>query len=103
MAYVGSIGGVTFPEVRGDRSGRACVAVRYDNVRIYPDKDNFKTSRLSGIVEDVLFLGTNIEVGVRCGDLRIVGSVPASRADSLVAGQAVSFGLDLAEANIFHV
>jgi spermidine/putrescine transport system ATP-binding protein len=102
-AYVGSIGGVTFPEIRGDRSGRARVAVRYDNVRIYPDKDNSKTSRLSGIVEDVLFLGTNIEVGIRCGDLRIMGSVPASRADSLVAGQAVSIGLDLAEANIFHV
>lgn len=103
MAYVGSIGGVTFPEIRGDGSGRACVAVRYDNFRIYPDKDSFKTSRLSGIVEDVLFLGTNIEVGIRCGDLRIMGSVPASRADSLVAGQAVSIGLDLAEANIFHV
>ncbi|CCV15340.1 ABC transporter ATP-binding protein [Mesorhizobium sp. STM 4661] len=102
-SYVGSIGGVTFPEMRGDKSGKARVAVRYDNVHIYPAKENSGTSRLSGIVENVLFLGTNIEVDMRCGDLRIMGSLPAGRADSIVAGQAVSIGLDLADASVFHV
>lgn len=102
-AYVGSIGGVKFTEMRSGQSGKARVAVRYDNVRIHPAGENSSAGRLPGTVENVLFLGTNIEVDIRCGELQVMCSLPASRADGIAAGQDVSIGLDLAEASVFHV
>ena len=86
--YVASIGGTTFPDIRGDRDGRARIAVRYDDIRILRRPgQHAEPGRLAGVVANVLFLGTNIEVDIRCGDLRIIGSVPASRADEIVAGR----------------
>jgi spermidine/putrescine transport system ATP-binding protein len=77
--------------------------VRYDDIRIYAPAIAAEPGRLAGVVANVLFLGTNIEVDVRCGDLRIIGSIPAGRAEGISAGQHVSIGLDLQEASIFHV
>jgi len=101
--YVASIGGTTFPEIRGDRHGQARIAVRYDDIRIHTEASTAETGRLAGVVANVLFLGTNMEVDIRCGDLRIIGSVPVSRARGIAAGQQVSVGLDLQQASIFHV
>ena len=101
--YVASIGGTRFPDIRGDRGGAARVAIRYDDIRIFPGPNSTDASRLAGVVANVLFLGTSIEVDVRCGDLRIIGSLPANRAEEIVAGRPVSIGLDLRKAAVFHV
>lgn len=101
--YVASIGGTMFPDIRGDRGGAARVAIRYDDIHIFIDPDSTGSSRLAGVVANVLFLGTSIEVDIRCGDLRIIGSLPANRAKEIVAGRPVSIGLDLREAAVFHV
>lgn len=104
-AYVATIAGVRFPEVRVGRAGHGRVAIRYDDVKIYPDAhdDRSRDGQLPGIVENVLFLGTTFEVDVRCGELRIIGSIPASQANRIASGQAVKVGLDLNGARVFHV
>ncbi len=103
-ACVATIGGVRFPSLNERAPRRARIAIRYDDVTV--DADDGRPSAadaLSGVVEDVLFLGTNFEINVRCGDLRIMSSIPAAPTARLVSGQPVKVGFDLSRAQVFHV
>ncbi|MDQ0390255.1 ABC transporter ATP-binding protein [Labrys monachus] len=101
---VANIGGVNFPELTGNDPRAAIIAVRYDDVAVSEAGSMPGPAPvLKGVVENVLFLGTNFEVNVRCGDLRIMSSIPATQTARLVSGQSVDVSFDLSRAQVFHV
>jgi spermidine/putrescine transport system ATP-binding protein len=100
---VAMIGGVRFPGFVEKEPRRGKVAVRYDDVTIDPDGAATGPAMLAGVVENVLFLGTNLEVNVRCGDLTIMSSMPATRTAGFASGQPVRVGFNLERAQVFHV
>jgi len=100
---VAMIGGVRFSGIVENEPGRGKVAVRYDDVTVDATDDGVGADALDGIVENVLFLGTNLEVNVRCGDLTIMSSIPATQTARLASGQPVRVGFNLSRAQVFHV
>jgi spermidine/putrescine transport system ATP-binding protein len=97
---VAIIAGAAFPRLGAARAGQARLALRFEAIRLSPAGEG--ASDLSGVIEDVLFLGTNLEVNVRCEGLSIIASVPAARTGSLARGQAVNLTMDLSTARVFH-
>jgi spermidine/putrescine transport system ATP-binding protein len=102
-SYVATIQGTRLPEMRSNVAGRGRVAIRYSDVKLAADDGrDGHAGELAGVVENVLFLGTNFEVDVRCGTLRIISSIPASHAPGFANGQTVKVAFDLTEARLFH-
>ncbi len=98
--HVAVIDGERFPRLNAAKAGPARLALRFEAVRVVPASEG--AGDLSGVVEDVLFLGTNLEVNVRCGSLNIIASIPAARTPTLAHGQPVNILLDLSNARVFH-
>jgi spermidine/putrescine transport system ATP-binding protein len=100
---VGMIGGVHFPGIVEKEPRRAKVAVRYDDVTVDVADGAAGDGTLAGVVENVLFLGTSLEVNVRCGELTVLSSIPATRITRLTSGQRVVVSFNLSRAQVFHV
>nr|WP_081355453.1 ABC transporter ATP-binding protein [Agrobacterium vitis] len=100
---VAMIGGGRFSGiVRNEpRSGR--IAVRYDDVTVDAEDGRTVPATLAGIVDNILFLGTTLEVNVRCGDQMILSSIPATQTTRLTSGQPVRVGFNLSQAQVFDV
>jgi len=102
-SYIATIQGARLPEMRSNLAGQGRIAIRYGDVKLAADDGGERRAgELAGVVENVLFLGTNFEVDVRCGELRIMSSVPASHAPGFANGQTVKVAFDLSEARLFH-
>jgi spermidine/putrescine transport system ATP-binding protein len=102
--YVATIGGVRFPSMREKQARQAKLAIRYDDVTVSVDNKRSKSDAvLYGVVENALFLGTNVEVNVRCGDLEIMSSMPSARTAQLISGQPVTVSFNLSRAQVFNV
>ena len=99
---IANIAGETFPDLVGPKQGPARLALRFEAVTIVPEAEAPEPGGLTGIVEDVLFLGTNFEVNVRVGGLNVIASVPAAREGGFRAGQPVRLRLDLTNARVFN-
>jgi spermidine/putrescine transport system ATP-binding protein len=99
---VANFGGMALPEIVGAKAGPARLALRFEAVSILPEGAASASDGLSGVVEDVLFLGTNLEVNVRVGEMNIIASVPTSRDSSYAAGQPVRVHFDLGNARVFN-
>ncbi|MDX6804837.1 ABC transporter ATP-binding protein [Terrihabitans rhizophilus] len=93
--------GVPAPELTDSREGAARMALRFEAVRLETLSEQTAPGP-TGVIEDVLFLGTNFEVNVRCGDLNIIASVPATKDQHFAVGQKVRVVLDLSHARIFR-
>ncbi|WP_102959428.1 ABC transporter ATP-binding protein [Mangrovicella endophytica] len=101
--FVAVIEGTRLPAITSDRPGPARMALRFESVRISPRNGVAgPSSALPGIVEDILFLGTNCEVAVRCGELSLIGSIPAERDTTLAVGQPVHVDFDLTSTQVFR-
>jgi len=99
----GSIQGRRIDGLSSKKSGWARMALRYEAVRISEaDTSDPAPGAMQGVVEDVLFLGTNCEVNIRCGDLHLIGSIPAARETNLSIGQQVRLDFDLSNSQVFH-
>lgn len=102
--FIAVIQGIEFPQLTAKQGGEARMGIRYEAVRISPGVDLVEPDgRLSGVVEDVLFMGTSCEINVRCGDLHLIGVVPATRDMALSVGDAVCITFDLQNAQLFNV
>ncbi len=101
--FAGTIVGARIPGLVSERGGAARMAIRYEAVRVTPmNGAAHAAGTILGTVEDVLFLGTNCEVNIRCGELRLIGTVPAARESTFVVGQPVQVGFDLDNAQLFY-
>jgi len=101
--FVATMEGTRLPALTSDRSGPARMALRFESVRISPRNGAAgPPSSLPGTVEDVLFLGTNCEVNVRCGGVSLIGSIPAERDTTLAIGQPVHVAFDLSGTQVFY-
>ena len=103
-SFVGTVEGTTIPGLVSQRGGSARMAIRYEAVQIKPIRDVMPPhDALQGTVDDVLFLGTNCEVNVRCGaGLHVIGTVPTSREMTFFKGQPVQVGFDLEHTQVFY-
>jgi spermidine/putrescine transport system ATP-binding protein len=101
---IANIEGRPYPELTDAAEGNARMALRFEAVRLAPlSGDGSDADVLTGHVEDVLFLGTNLEVNVRSGGgINIIASVPATKGTSFRIGDAVRLVLDLSHARIFR-
>jgi len=101
--YIARIDGLAQP-VRGipaRSQGAAKIAVRFESVQLQPLRTQEDCSRgFPGVVEDVLFMGSSLEVAVRCGDLRLIASIASG--SGLVRGQDVAVQFDLQTCAVFH-
>ncbi len=100
---VARIGDIRLPGLVGASPGPARLALRFEAVGLQPAAADNDRPGLRGTFRDVLFLGTNLEVSVQCGEFNVIASVPASRRDSgFSRGQPVHVSLDLASARVFN-
>lgn len=100
--FTGTIEGTGVPGLVAQRRGPARMAIRYEAVQVHPLNGTHAAGTLSGIVEDVLFLGTNCEINVRCGSLNLIGIVSAARESTFLVGQPVQVGFDVQNTQVFY-
>jgi len=99
---VGKIEGTGVPGLLAPRAGPARMAIRYEAVQISTLNGSPHPGTLRGVVEDVLFMGTNCEVNVRCGALNLIGTVPAVRESTFLVGQPVQVSFDVQNTQVFY-
>lgn len=102
--HIGLVGGKPIAGLRSNRGGSARMAIRYEAVHLAPlaaSKDP-APGTLQGIVEDVLFLGTSLEVNVRSNGLNLFGTVPATQEATFWVGQEVQVSFDIQNTQVFH-
>lgn len=101
--FVGTVEGTKIPGLTAKKGGMARMAIRYEAIQVKPLDDTERASdSIPGVVEDVLFLGTNCEVNVRCGSVNLIGTVPAVRDSTFSVGQPVKVAFDAANTQVFH-
>lgn len=101
--FDGYVSGTKVPGLSSSKDGQARMAVRYEAVSLKAGEVGIaETDALIGEVEDVLFMGTNCEVNVRCGDLNLIGTVPAAREAPFALGERVRVAFDLSNVQVFH-
>ena len=62
-----------------------------------------KPVNLPGTVSDVLFMGANLEVKIKCGDQQIIAILPSGKGTSLQPMQEVVVSFDPADGHVFNV
>lgn len=101
--FVGTVEGTRIPGLTAKKGGTARMAIRYEGIQVKPlDDADRAPDTIPGVVEDVLFLGTNCEVNVRCGTVNLIGTVPAVRDSTFSVGQPVKVAFDAANTQVFH-
>ena len=80
------------------------MAIRYEAVQLTPLAPGASPApgTLRGTVEDVLFLGTSLEVNVQSHGLNLFGTVPASQEATFWVGQDVQVSFDIQNTKVFH-
>ena len=102
--HVGLVGGQEIAGLRASRAGSARMAIRYEAVQLTPLAAGASPvpGTLRGTVEDVLFLGTSLEVNVQSHGLNLFGTVPASQEAPFWVGQDVQISFDIQNTKVFH-
>jgi spermidine/putrescine transport system ATP-binding protein len=101
--FEGYVSGKKVAGLASNKAGSARMAIRYEAISLRPaDVSASGVEGIQGEVEDVLFLGTNCEVNVRCGDLNLIGTVPAARDTAFAVGLPVQIAFDLSNVQVFH-
>jgi len=101
--FEGYVAGKKVAGLASTKAGSARMAVRYEAINLKPaEVSTSGAEAIQGEVEDVLFLGTNCEVNVRCGDLSLIGTVPTTRETTFVVGLPVQVTFDLSNVQVFH-
>jgi spermidine/putrescine transport system ATP-binding protein len=86
--YEAEIAGRRF-EVQAEKAGRAKFVLRCESVTLSRTADVEGMVCVPAVVQDVLFVGNNLEVSVRCNDTDIIALVPARRERTFAAGDSV--------------
>ena len=109
-ATVSNSGGTPIAEVCGEkfalpsatRNGAANLAVRFESLAITRlDEPAPNQVRLTGRVSDVLFLGHNCEVKVKCRDQELIAFAPARREGILQHGENVCISFNPQDCAVF--
>ena len=102
--HVGMVGGQEVDGLRSSQGGGARMAIRYEAVQLTPLAAGAPPApgSLRGTVEDVLFLGTSLEVNVQSNGINLFGTVPASQEPTFSVGQEVQVSFDIQNARVFH-
>lgn len=88
---VGQAGGAPIQGLPGGRpGGQAHMAVRFECVQLAaPGTSRGDCLGMDGVVHDVLFLGSSLEINVRCGDVNVISSVSSIEAGDWKSGRPV--------------
>ncbi len=101
---LGTIAGQRFPVSGEVRVGAARLCMRFEAITIgKPGETIDKPVRLQGVISDILFLGSNIEIKVTCGPQKVIALLPSSRVTALRPLQEVVVGFDPADGHLFNV
>jgi spermidine/putrescine transport system ATP-binding protein len=102
--HVGLVGGQEIAGLRSSQAGGARMAIRYEAVQLAPLAVGASPApgTLRGTVEDVLFLGTSLEVNVQSNGLNLFGTVPAAQEATFWVGQEVQVSFDIQNTRVFH-
>ena len=87
--FVSGFGGCSFDLDQASRTGRAKLVLRCESVTIAKDNEPTADVSMRAMVQDVLFLGTSLEVSLACQGSELIALVPAGRERTLAAGDHV--------------
>ena len=96
------LGGRGFKLPQAKTSGSAKLVLRCESIRIAYDPIQNGAAGLPAVVENVLFLGTGLEVSLDCGGTRLLALVPARRDRDLKIGDTVFCHFSAGEAVVLH-
>ncbi len=103
-ARLSSIDAQPFPVPDACRPGAARLSMRFEAIAIAAaEKGLDRPVRLPGVVSDVLFLGSSVEVKIRCREHQLIAVLPSRGGASLRPAQEVVVGFDPAEGHVFNV
>ena len=99
-----SINAQPFAVPDGCRPGAARLSMRFEAISVTPAGGVVdKPVRMSGVVSDVLFLGSSIEVKVKCGESEVIAVLPSRKDVYLRPFQNVVISFNPAEGHVFNV
>jgi ABC-type Fe3+/spermidine/putrescine transport system ATPase subunit len=85
-------------------AGAARLCMRYETISISSDETaSSDPIKLAGIVSDVLFLGSSIEVKTICAGQEVIAVLPSSRDIPFRSSQQVIVSFDPAKGHLFNV
>jgi spermidine/putrescine ABC transporter ATP-binding subunit len=96
------IGDYGFALPQAKMTGAAKLVLRCESIRVGYDQMQGNSAGLPAVVENVLFLGTGLEVSLDCGGTRLLALVPARRDRDLSVGDAVFCHFRADEAVVLH-
>ncbi len=101
---IASLDGIRFQAGAHCRPGAGRLCMRFEAMAVgRRDAPPNTPARLDGIVSDVLFLGSSIEVKVTCGPHKVIALLPSSRVVAFGPLEEVVVGFDPADGHLFNV
>ena len=101
-AFQSALGDFMFKLPQARTAGAAKLVVRCESIRVSCNKIQNGAVGLPAVVENVLFLGTGLEVSLDCNGTRLLALVPAHRDRDLSVGDAVFCHFKADEAVVLH-
>jgi spermidine/putrescine transport system ATP-binding protein len=97
--------GQQFGVAKDHNPGAAILSLRFEAVTLQPQGAARMAGQLQvpGVISDVLFMGSSVEVKVSCGDQDIIAIVPFDDRVDFSSGQAVEVSFDPAKGHVFNV
>ncbi|MDO9418053.1 ABC transporter ATP-binding protein [Pararhizobium sp.] len=96
------VAGVHVPLAQAARTGKAKLAIRCDTVSLSSGPGEPALQAVPGVVRNVLFLGTTLEVAVNCQGTELIAVVPARRERDVKAGDRVFCNFNPLDVVVLH-
>ena len=101
-SYEVSLGGRQFALPQADRAGRATLSLRCECLRVSKGGTTGSDVAIPGRVNNVLFIGTNLEIMVDCAGREMIALVPAHRERRIASGDEVQCHFDPADVRVLY-
>ena len=100
--FISGFGGYTFSLVQASKAGRAKLVLRCESVRLTKSEEPGADVSLPATVQDVLFLGTSLEVSLKCQGIELIALIPAGRERNTASGDALYCQFDTADFGVLY-
>ena len=100
--FAGEFCGRTLNLPQASRTGKATLVLRCESVKVRKAPPPDSNTCLPAVVQDVLFLGTSLELSLKCDGTELIALVPAERERQISPGDQVHFWFDPADFGVLY-
>lgn len=100
--FVSGFCGCTFDVSQAARAGSAKLVLRCESVKVTRDVEPGAGFSIPATVQDVLFLGINLEISLKCHGVELIALVPAQQERKLASGDAVYCRINAADFRVLY-